>query len=186
LVWVAGRPEIPILEWSHRYHPLPLHTKRPVGSALAVKNKLGPERIGDRTDGGLKVLLPLDGNYIMWNRFYYEVALEVYPPSFTNPGKALLQKTNQNKDGTATVNAISDPNDTIHAGQVFAEMLGAVCQAEFFQHTDIEVYPTRPLTLGLSRSCSSCLVPTVSLSVSARVFEGCICRGESKVRESQT
>jgi hypothetical protein len=49
-------------------------------SALAAEIKLGPERIGARTDGGLQILLPLEGNHIMWDRSYYEVALEVYPP----------------------------------------------------------------------------------------------------------
>lgn len=40
---------------------------------------------------------------------------------------------------------IDDADDSIHAGQVFAEMLGAVCHPEFFDHIDLEV-PYPPVT----------------------------------------
>jgi hypothetical protein len=41
----------------------------------------------------------------------------------------------QNKDGTDIVAQINDPDDSFHAGQIFTEMLGAVCHPEFFNHT---------------------------------------------------
>ena len=31
-------------------------------------------------------------------------------------------------------------NDSIHSGQIFAEMLGSVCHPEFFDHTDTEAF----------------------------------------------
>jgi hypothetical protein len=34
---------------------------------------------------------------------------------------------------------IDNPSDPIHAGQIFAEMLGAACHPEFFDHADVEV-----------------------------------------------
>jgi hypothetical protein len=40
--------------------------------------KLGPQRIGAYTDGGLQIQLPLaEGRFVEWDRSYYEVALEV-------------------------------------------------------------------------------------------------------------
>jgi hypothetical protein len=47
-------------------------------SPLAAEVKLGPERIGARTDGGLQILLPRQENFVAWDRSYYEIALEVY------------------------------------------------------------------------------------------------------------
>lgn len=34
------------------------------------------------------------------------------------------------------------PENSIHSGQIFAEMLGAVCHPEFFNNTDVEVHLT--------------------------------------------
>jgi len=46
-------------------------------SALAAEIKLGDERIGARTDGGLQIFLPSDGKSVQWNRSYYEIVVEV-------------------------------------------------------------------------------------------------------------
>ena len=46
-------------------------------SPLAAEIKLGPERIGARTDGGLQIFLPCNDSLIAWDRSYYEIALEV-------------------------------------------------------------------------------------------------------------
>ena len=35
-------------------------------SALAAEVKLGPERIGARTDGGLQIFLPHNGSLVAW------------------------------------------------------------------------------------------------------------------------
>ena len=48
-------------------------------------------------------------------------------------------KSKRNKDGTETFSEI-DSDDSIHSGQIFAEMLGAVCHPEFFDHTSLEAY----------------------------------------------
>src|SRR5271155_689161 len=45
-------------------------------SPLAAEIKLGPGRIGARTDGGLQIFLPQD-SLVAWDRSYYEIALEV-------------------------------------------------------------------------------------------------------------
>jgi len=37
-------------------------------------------------------------------------------------------------------------DDAIHAGQIFAEMLGAVYNPEFFDHVDVEVSLPSPST----------------------------------------
>jgi hypothetical protein len=49
----------------------------------------------------------------------------------------------RNKDGTEEVSAIDDVY--INAGQIFAEMLGAVCHPEFFNYSDLEVFPSTHL-----------------------------------------
>ena len=38
--------------------------------------KLGVRRFGARTDGGLFISLPQQGQFIAWDRSYYEIALE--------------------------------------------------------------------------------------------------------------
>ena len=43
------------------------------------------------------------------------------------------------KAGKEEITEINDPDDSIYAGQIFAEMLGAVCHPEFFNYTDLEV-----------------------------------------------
>src|SRR5438046_270021 len=68
-------------------------------SALAAELKLGPQRIGARTDGGLQIFLPQDGNRVAWDRSYYEISLEVLTPFLHQElivGETLLQnKTEQ-------------------------------------------------------------------------------------------
>jgi hypothetical protein len=49
------------------------------GSPLAAEFKIGPERIGARTDGGLQIFLPREDGLVAWDRSYYEIALEVTP-----------------------------------------------------------------------------------------------------------
>jgi hypothetical protein len=48
-------------------------------SALAAEIKIGPERIGARTDGGLQIFIPGRDGLVAWDRSYYEIALEVHP-----------------------------------------------------------------------------------------------------------
>lgn len=48
-----------------------------IRSPLAAEIKLGPERIGVRTDGGLQIFLPCNDGLVAWDRSYYEIALEV-------------------------------------------------------------------------------------------------------------
>ena len=43
---------------------------------LAAEIKLGAERVGARTAGGLQIFFPRDGNLIEWDRSYYEVSLD--------------------------------------------------------------------------------------------------------------
>jgi hypothetical protein len=49
-------------------------------SPLAAEIRIGDERIGARTDGGLQIFLPRkdSDSLVAWDRSYYEVALEVY------------------------------------------------------------------------------------------------------------
>ena len=91
LDWATGRVDaIPVLRWRHRCPPsshfhfqfhcfflIIIFTPFLICSALAVEVKLGPERIGARTDGGLQIFLPQNGSLVAWDRSYYEVALEV-------------------------------------------------------------------------------------------------------------
>jgi hypothetical protein len=80
---------------------------------------------------------------VAWDRSYYEIALEVRLRLHPYLLKAKrFYKIKRNKDGTENVTQIDDQEHSIHAGQVFAEMLGAVCHPEFFDHTDQEV-PTK-------------------------------------------
>lgn len=46
-------------------------------SPLAAEIKIGPERIGARTDGGLQIFIPRKDGLVAWDRSYYEIALEV-------------------------------------------------------------------------------------------------------------
>ena len=46
-------------------------------SPLAAEIKIGPERIGARTDGGLQIFHPRNDSLVAWDRSYYEIALEV-------------------------------------------------------------------------------------------------------------
>lgn len=65
---------------------------------LAAEIELGPRRVGDRTDGGLQILLPrsdtdidtlssfynegdAEAIFVEWDRSYYEIGLEVSPQS---------------------------------------------------------------------------------------------------------
>ena len=69
--------------------PLPFITD---DSPLAAEIKLGAQRIGARTDGGLQIFLPQDTKFVAWDRSYYEIALEVFLIlSKLILGKALLQ-----------------------------------------------------------------------------------------------
>ena len=97
-------------------------------SPLAAEIKLGPQRIGARTDGGLQILLPQTESFVAWDRSYYEIALEA----------KRFFKT-ESKDGIEHISEIKQ--DSIHSGQIFAEMLGAVNHPEFFDHSDVEVLP---------------------------------------------
>ena len=105
-------------------------------SPLAAEIKLGPERVGARTDGGLQIFLPRnDKTSIAWDRSYYEVALEA---------KRFFKS--QSKDGVEHISEVT--GDSIHSGQIFAEMLGAVCHPEFFEHSDVEVSSLCPMFLN--------------------------------------
>jgi hypothetical protein len=97
-------------------------------SPLAAEIKLGAERIGARTDGGLQILNPQGNNLVAWDRSYYEIALEA----------KRFFKTKRTKSGGERVSEVK--GKSIHAGQIFAEMLGAVCHPEFFDCTDVEVH----------------------------------------------
>jgi hypothetical protein len=89
LAWVTGRPKAPIIQWRHGYIIPPTFSNR---SALAAEFKLGPERIGARTDGGLQIVLHrAPGELIAWDRSYYEVALEVSLTFMLTVGETLLQ-----------------------------------------------------------------------------------------------
>jgi hypothetical protein len=48
-------------------------------SPLAAEIKIGKDRVGARTDGGLQIFLPIQDkdDLVAWDRSYYEVALEV-------------------------------------------------------------------------------------------------------------
>ena len=86
--------------------------------------------------------MPENGNEkLAWDRSYYEVAIEVrHVASLTNSKSKRFCKTKRNKDGTETTLDIGNSEDSIYAGQIFAEMLGAACHPEFFDHTDVEVF----------------------------------------------
>lgn len=108
---------------------IPLLPQITNNSALAAEIKLGPERIGSRTDGGLQIFLPQNNNTsVAWDRSYYEVALEA---------KRFFKS--QTKNGVEHISEVT--GDSIHSGQIFAEMLGAVCHPEFFEFSDVEVRP---------------------------------------------
>lgn len=91
--------------------------------------KLGDERIGARTDGGLQILNPQGSNFVAWDRSYYEIALEA----------KRFFKTKKTKKGGEQASEVR--GNSIHAAQIFAEMLGAVCHPEFFDCVDMEVVP---------------------------------------------
>jgi hypothetical protein len=78
LKWSIGRDEgKPVLRWRHR---LKYSVKEILTcSALAAEIKIGPERIGARTDGGLQIFIPREDSdsLVAWDRSYYEVAFEV-------------------------------------------------------------------------------------------------------------
>jgi hypothetical protein len=48
-----------------------------ISRSLVAEIKLGVRRFGARTDGGLFLSLPQEGQFIAWDRSYYEIALEV-------------------------------------------------------------------------------------------------------------
>jgi hypothetical protein len=48
-----------------------------ISRSLVAEIKLGVRRFGARTDGGLFFSLPQEGQFIAWDRSYYEIALEV-------------------------------------------------------------------------------------------------------------
>ena len=74
-------------------------------SALAAEIKLGAERVGARTDGGLQIFLHSGGNLVAWHRSYYEIALEVslsvlIPTNLLILGETILQdQTKQEWNG---------------------------------------------------------------------------------------
>lgn len=110
-------------------------------SALAAEVKLGPERIGARTDGGLQIflrmavwLLGIDPITKSHSRYLFTIITTI-----KSQAKRFF-KTKREKDGSEKVFEVDDPDDSIHAGQVFAEMLGAVCHPEFFDYCDLEVF----------------------------------------------
>jgi hypothetical protein len=76
----------------------------------------------------LQILNPQGNNLVAWDRSYYEIALEA----------KRFFKTKRTKSGGERVSEVK--GKSIHAGQIFAEMLGAVCHPEFFDCTDVEVY----------------------------------------------
>lgn len=55
-------------------------------------------------------------------------------------------KTQPNKEGGKDISEFG-PDQTIHSGQIFAEMLGAACHPEFFDHGDVEVPRAFPVSL---------------------------------------
>ena len=55
--------------------------------------KLGPERASALTDGGLQIFIRDSGKSLLWDRSWYEVALEVLSPSISpslTQGKTVL------------------------------------------------------------------------------------------------
>jgi hypothetical protein len=124
-------------------------------SPLAAEIKLGLERIGARTDGGLQIFLPQDKNFVAWDRSYYEIALEA----------KRFFKTKKLKDGSHDISEVTE--DSIHAGQIFAEMLGAVCHPDFFIHADVEVPPPfeTKLTIGICNLYSTYRFPIIPLQL---------------------
>ena len=91
LKWVTGRPQKPVLLWRNRYITCTDGFSE-ITSALAARMKLGPERASALTDGGLQIFIRDSGKSLLWDRSWYEVALEVPPsprPSLTQ-GKTLL------------------------------------------------------------------------------------------------
>jgi hypothetical protein len=83
LKWVIGRNKRkPVLRWRHRLNSRSCHIL--TYSALAAEVKIGDERIGARTDGGLQIFLPREGSdsLVAWDRSYYEIAFEVNIPLF--------------------------------------------------------------------------------------------------------
>src|SRR5208282_3542023 len=96
---------------------------------------------------------------------------------YTDSRQSVSSKQNQTKDGTQVITEIDDPNAPIHAGQVFAEMLGAVSHPEFFDHTDLEVrnlIPIQHLTIGIRDIHPSYLIAVIPLSILETVFEGLV------------
>ena len=62
--------------------------------ALVGEIKLGDRRISVRTDGGLQILIPGNGNqFVEWDRSYYEIGLEVLSLTFVGlmVGETILQ-----------------------------------------------------------------------------------------------
>lgn len=57
LAWITDRPSTSILQWRHAYS---ISLTSSNISALAAEIKLGPERIGARTDGGLQIVYTED------------------------------------------------------------------------------------------------------------------------------
>lgn len=82
VTWPTGRDDAkPVLRCRNRYQSNTSSAIVLIFSPLAAEIKLGHERIGARTDGGLQIFLPrkdLD-SLVAWDRSYYEVALEVLP-----------------------------------------------------------------------------------------------------------
>jgi hypothetical protein len=143
-------------------------------SPLAAEVKLGPERIGARTDDGLQILLHRYENFVAWDWSYYEIALEVYIlfQRCVNLSQTLLQSKNNKEDGSEDVSEVTA--DSIHAGQIFAEMLRSVCHLEFFDHADVEVPASnsieRGLTIGIRDIHSPYFFPIISLCFPATLF----------------
>jgi hypothetical protein len=77
---------------------------------------LGPN--GVRTDGGLFISLPQEGQFIAWDRFYFEIALEVYLVLglMLIVGKRWV-KEKREKDGSDTIKDIDSPEEPVYRGQ---------------------------------------------------------------------
>jgi len=75
---------------------------------------------------------------MFWPRHYYVLALEVSYHSL----QALNQAKRFYHEKKSKEEEITDLNHPVFAGQIFAEMLGAICHEEFYRYSDQEARST--------------------------------------------
>ena len=78
---------------------------------------------------------------MFWTRLYFALPLEVSHPRSQayNQAKRFYREEKTKED------EITDLNHPVFAGQIFAEMLGAICHPEFYEYTNQEVPASRPI-----------------------------------------